>query len=494
MTSCFLIMPNNIFEKKYASKILLLNTKIDIILCEDPVFFGDRDIKMNFNKKKLVLHRGSMKFYFDYLKENTNHNIKYLEYNFLKKDKYNFLSNYKKIYHYDFVDHLLHTKVYKIINKFNLETNELFNPLFLLSKDDIKKYKETKKGKNYFHRDFYFWQVEHLKIPFITKSYDSDNRKSIPKDIEIPNEFYFKTNDTNTDYVKEAKEYVEKNFKKNYGNLDNFIFPVTFKTSKKWVSYFHKHKFHYFGTYQDAIVEDKPFLFHSLYSSLMNIGLLTAKYIVDKSVDYYKNHKKEVEINNFEGFIRQIIGWREYQRMLYFCEYENLKNSNYFGLKKKLSKSWYNGSTGIKPVDDTIIMAFNDGYLHHIQRLMVIMNTQILCRINPHDIYKWFMEFACDSYDWVMIGNIYGMGYFSRITTRKPYISTSNYIRQMSNYKNDGIWNEIWDSLFYNFLVDMENKNKLTGGAAIYLRNLATFNKKSKRDKDTILKKAKYLL
>jgi len=139
-------------------------------------------------------------------------------------------------------------------------------------------------------------------------------------------------------------------------------------------------------------------------------------------------------------------------------------------------------------------MAFENGYLHHIQRLMVMMNTQILCRINPQDIYQWFMEFACDSYDWVMIGNVYGMGYFSRITTRKPYISTSNYIRQMSNYKNDGIWNEIWDSLFYNFLVDMQNKKKLTGGAAIYLRNLATFDRKSKKDKDTILGKAKYLL
>jgi deoxyribodipyrimidine photolyase-related protein len=105
----------------------------------------------------------------------------------------------------------------------------------------------------------------------------------------------------------------------------------------------------------------------------------------------------------------------------------------------------------------------------------------VLARINPRDIYNWFMEFSCDSYDWVMIGNVYGMGYFNTTTMRKPYISTSNYIRNMSNYENDGHWNEIWDAMFYKFLID--NKPKLTGGAAFYLRNLAYFEKKVNQKK-----------
>jgi len=119
--------------------------------------------------------------------------------------------------------------------------------------------------------------------------------------------------------------------------------------------------------------------------------------------------------------------------------------------------------------------------------LMVMLNFMVLARINPKDIYNWFMEFSCDSYDWVMIGNVYGMGYFNTTTMRKPYLSTSNYIRNMSNYENDGHWNEIWDAMFYKFLID--NKPKLTGGAAFYLRNLAYFEKKSKSEKKEIFSK-----
>ena len=113
----------------------------------------------------------------------------------------------------------------------------------------------------------------------------------------------------------------------------------------------------------------------------------------------------------------------------------------------------------------------------------------VLSKIQPLEIYKWFMEFSCDSYDWVMVGNVYGMGYFSTNTMRKPYLSTSNYILKMSNYKKDGHWNEVWDSLFYNFLLD--NKEKLKGGAAFYLRNLTYIEKKS--NKKNFLNKAIYV-
>ena len=195
---------------------------------------------------------------------------------------------------------------------------------------------------------------------------------------------------------------------------------------------------------------------------------------------------------DYEGFVRQLIGWREYERMLYVLDYENLISSNYFGNKKKLNKKWYTGETGLKPIDDTIIKAFKNGYLHHIERLMVMLNFMNLARIHPRQIYNWFMEFSCDSYDWVMVGNVYGMGYFSTNTMRKPYLSTSNYIRQMTDYKNDGHWNEIWDALFYKFLTD--NKPKLKGGAAVYLRNLVHFEKKSSKEKKEIFESTKLIL
>ena len=186
--------------------------------------------------------------------------------------------------------------------------------------------------------------------------------------------------------------------------------------------------------------------------------------------------------------MRQLIGWREYERMLYVLDYKNLVASNYFGNSKKLTAKWYNGTTGIKPVDVTIKRAFKNGYLHHIERLMIMLNFMNLARIHPRQIYNWFMEFSCDSYDWVMVGNVYGMGYFATNTMRKPYLSTSNYIRQMTDYKNDGYWNNVWDALFYKFLRD--NKSKLTGGAAIYLRNLVHFERKTSEEQKKLLEYA----
>jgi len=361
--------------------------------------------------------------------------------------------------------------------------------MFLLTLSDLDEYmKHRGKSKTFFHKHFYDWQLKKLDIPYITKSYDDMNRKKIPKNFDLP-KLVINKNDNKTKYVKDAKIYVDKEFKDNYGDTETFFFPITHKTSKKWLNHFLKHNLDNFGNYQDAIIKDESFLFHSLLSTLINIGLLTPKEVIDKTIKYYEKHKKIVMINNFEGFVRQVIGWREYERMLYQLYYDEMVNSNYFGNNKKLTNKWYTGTLGIEPIDNTIVRAFKTGYLHHIERLMVMLNFMVLARIKPSEIYKWFMEFSCDSYDWVMIGNIYGMGYFNTNTMRKPYLSTSNYIRNMSNYKDDGHWNEIWDAMFYKFLID--NKSNLKGGAAFYLRNLVHFEKKSSKDKIKIFKKIK---
>ena len=259
---------------------------------------------------------------------------------------------------------------------------------------DLDEYMKQKgKSKTFFHKHFYDWQLKKLKIPYISKSYDEMNRNKIPKDFDIPKPVISK-NDNNTKYVKEGKEYVDKNFKNNYGNVEDYFFPVTHKTSKKWLKHFLKNRLSNFGNYQDAIIKDESFLFHSLLSSLINIGLLTPQEVVDETIEYYEKNKKEVKINNFEGFIRQVIGWREYERMLYQLNYDDLVNSNYFGNNKKLTKKWYTGELGLEPIDNTIKRAFKTGYLHHIERLMVMLNFMVLVRIKPIEVYNWFMEFA----------------------------------------------------------------------------------------------------
>ncbi len=492
----FLIFPHNLFPKKQLLKFIPKDLDVKdlrFLIIEDPLFFGDKERIKNFTKLKLVLHRASMKYYEDYLDDEIKpKSVKYIEYNDAKK--YSYLKKLKKednIYMFDPCDHLLVKRITKI-----KKPNILDTPLFLLSNDNMKEYeKEKGKSKTFFHKHFYEWQLKNdpggIKVPYIKKSYDEENRKPPGKQLKVPTFIGDKVNDNDSKYVKEAKKYVDKNFKSNYGDVENFFFPITHKTSNKWLKDFVKVRLKNFGTYQDAILQNEPFMFHSLLSSMINIGLLPPSEVLEEVINYYEKNKKEVKINNYEGFVRQLIGWREYERMLYVLDYDNLTSSNYFGNKKRLNSKWYTGDTGLKPVDDTIKKAFKNGYLHHIERLMVMLNIMNLARFHPRQIYNWFMEFACDSYDWVMVGNVYGMGYFATNTMRKPYLSTSNYIRQMTDYKNDDHWNEVWDALFYKFLTD--NKSKLKGGAAVYLRNLVHFEKKSSKEKKEIFDKIKGL-
>ena len=479
MNNCFLIFPNQLFQIKHIEKYI----KYDIFIIEDTLFFSDKERIVNFNKLKLVLHSASMKYYHDYLTKNKC-NVQYINFNKLN-NQYKFLKNYTKITTFHPEDHLLKKRLDNFVLKHKIKIIYIENPLFLLSQDDLDEYIEHKgKTKTFYHKNFYDWQINKLNIPYIDKSYDKMNRNSIPNDIQIPNSIRNK-NDNNTIYVKEAKKYIQKHFKNNYGNVVNFFYPVTHKTANIWLIDFIKNRLEYFGTYQDAILENQPFLFHSLLSSLINIGLLTPSDVLKQTINYYEKNKNKIQINNFEGFIRQLVGWREYMRMLYVKYYDQLITSNYFNNTKKLDKRWYNGTFGILPVDNTIKRAFKYGYLHHIERLMIMLNFMGLVQIHPNQIYKWFMEFSVDSYDWVMIGNVYGMGYHNTNIMRKPYISTSNYIIKMSNYKPDGVWDKVWTALFYKFLVN--NKDKLKGGAAFYLRNLSYFQKKTKKQQEEML-------
>ena len=285
------------------------------------------------------------------------------------------------------------------------------------------------------------WGKKKIDIMPNVKSQDKYNRKALPKKEKIPK---IPSNKSDKKYIDEAIRYVNKNFDKNYGNVDNFMFPVTHSTAKKFISHFLKYKIKKFGEFQDAIVENEKFLFHSLLSTSLNIGLINPIDLAEK-VEKYK-----APLNSREGFIRQLF-WREYQRFCYI--YYNFKGKNYFGNRKKLSKDWYNGTLGVDPVDNSIKNGFETGYLHHIERLMVIGNFMNLSGISPKEGFKWFMEFSCDSYEWVMHQNVLDMVFFvsGGATMRRPYISSSNYISKMSNFKK-GEWNDIWDKKYKDFI------------------------------------------
>ena len=206
-----------------------------------------------------------------------------------------------------------------------------------------------------------------------------------------------------------------------------------------------------FGTYEDAIVAEGTILNHSVLTPMLNVGLITPEEIVGTSLLYAKEN--DVPINSTEGFIRQIIGWREFIRGVYETRGRDERLKHFWGFSKKIPPSFYDGTTGIYPIDQTIKKILKTGYCHHIERLMVLGNFMLLCEFDPDEVYRWFMELFIDAYDWVMVPNVYGMSQFADegLFATKPYISGSNYLMKMSNYKK-GDWQAVWDGLFWRFM------------------------------------------
>lgn len=433
-----LILPNQLFDKKHLPKPKDVE---QIIIYEHPHFFT----RFNFNKKKLMLHRASMKYYYDYLK-NKKYNVSYLEYD---KDLKITQTMKEKLLMFDPIDKIKDLE--SIISYLEEQSRLIESPNFLLTKKEYQRYRDEKSTKFVFN-NFYMWSKELLDIIPNIKSTDKQNRQSIPKNLNLPK---IPSNKSDSEYIEEAGKYVEKHFSKNYGNTTNFQYPVTHSTAKKWLKDFIKNKFEKFGPYEDFVDKNSKnnILFHSCLSSSINISLINPEDIINEIMPL----KKTIPINSFEGYIRQLF-WREYQRFTYI-HYDFFKD-NYFGHKKKLGKEWYNGTTGIKPVDDSIKLGFETGYLHHIIRLMIIGNWMNMNEIAPMEGFKWFMEFSCDSYEWVMCQNVLDMVFFvsGGETMRKPYSSSSNYILKMSNYKKEE-WCQKWDDTYRKFVLD--NKDKL---------------------------------
>lgn len=422
----FLILPNQLFDLKYIDK------NFDIILWECPHYFTD----YIYNKKKLILHRASMQYYYDLLKAN-GYNVSYKTFS-------ETLSNNEVYMCYEPLNKLEKLKIPNV-QIYNKKT-----PNLLLNNHLINQYRQ--KTDKFFFNAFYMWSKKSLNIIPSLKSYDKMNRKTIKNKTIIKQPFDCKLSKDSQTYINEAIKYIELYFSKNYGNTNDFIFPITHQDAKKWLKHFIKHKFMLFGDYQDYIDKDDKYLYHSLMSSIINIGLINPIDII-KEINKVQN---KIPLNSYEGFIRQLF-WREYQYYCYlFIDYDNINMSN----KKHLSNSWYDGTTNIKPLDDSIIEAFNTGYLHHIKRLMIVGNYMNLSLINPKEGFRWFMEFSCDSYEWVMYQNVYDMVFFVTYgkTTRRPYISSSAYILKMSNYKKEN-WCHIWDKKYYKYI--KKNQKKL---------------------------------
>ena len=451
MSQINLVFPNQLFENSP-----LFNNNFPCYLVEEYLFFK----QYPFHKQKIAFHRSTMKKYADFLIKEMNINVHYIESIDSLSDIRFLLRKLKKngvkhINYIDPVDSWIQKRLNHICNEQKISYEKFPSPLFINTESDLKDFFRRDK-KKYHQTTFYKDQRKKYSIlinadgkPTGGKwTFDIENRKKYPLK-KVPPQVKFPDSD---EYYEEAKLYVNKYFSDHYGTLSkNPIYPTSFETTKDWLHQFFEHRFFEFGDYEDAILKDNSILNHSVLTPMLNVGLIKPKEIIDECLNFVKINN--IPINSSEGFIRQIIGWREFIRGIYIIKGGEERTKNFWKFDKKIPQSFYNGSTGIDPVDCTIKKILKTGYCNHIERLMILGNFMLLCEFDPNEVYRWFMELFIDSYDWVMVPNVYGMSQFSDggLMASKPYISSSNYIIKMSNY-GKGDWQSKWDGLFWRFM------------------------------------------
>ena len=450
--SLFLILGNQLFNSKYINEY----KKCIFFMCEDLELCSSP----KHHKLKILLFLSSMRSYADklrkekfklnYISLENNSDIPYI----LKLEKFIKKKKITEIINFEIEDKFFEKKVELLIKKNNLNWKILNSPMFLTSRNDFRDFLD--KTKKPLMANFYKISrrkhnilIENNKPKGGKWSFDEENRKKISKEIKVPKQL--KLNETH--HTKELKRIVDLKFPSHLGSVENFWFPTTEKQANKWLDFFLKEKINLFGDYEDTVDKERNILFHSVLSPLLNIGLITPDLILYK----IKKLEKKIKINSYEGFIRQIIGWREFMRGIYQNYEKELTQSNFFKHSRNLNISWYDGTTGLIPLDHSILNAKKYGWSHHIERLMILSNIMNLCEIKPQYVYRWFMEMFVDSSDWVMAPNVYGMGLFSDggIFSTKPYICGSSYFLKMMNFKRDN-WCDIMDGLYWRFI----NKNR----------------------------------
>ncbi len=428
---------------------------------DDTLFFMCEDRNMctrfAYHKHKLVLILSAMRsFHDDVLAEQDSVYFKLddqpdLDYDAKLRqnlEKYNI----PKLVMWEIPDRPLESHIRQFAKNAGVELEFVTTPMFLTSRQTFRDYTESVK-KPFMHT-FYQRQRKALDILVTTDgkpvggrwSFDDENRRKLPKNINIPE----MPGSNWTAPTKTVVKVIDSEFPDHPGDTQNFYLATTRRQALYQLRTFLDERFEKFGPYEDAIDADEPFLFHSVLSPYINIGLLTPDEVVDRALAHAEEHN--THFPSVEGLVRQLIGWREF----IFGVYRTLDfDQNFFAHKRRLTDAWYTGRTGLPPLDSVIQRVLRLGYCHHIERLMIVGNLMLLCRIHPRHVYRWFMELFVDAADWVMLPNVMGMSQFADGGgfATKPYIAGSNYIRKMSNFSK-GEWCDIVDGLYWRFIAD----------------------------------------
>lgn len=398
--------------------------------------------------QKVVAFFQSMRNFKDWLHE-RGHQVVYYELDH-KDNEQELTKNLKKIlkdknaekFEYQLPDeYRLDKQLKEFCSNLDIDTEVYDTEHFLTSRSDLAEFYEGKKQytMEYFYRHMrkkYDIMMVNDKDPEGGKwNFDQSNRKKWTGKHDIPHERGFRKD------VSGIINMITDHNVETMGNIDpdNFNWPTSRADCLSVLNYFCKHLLVHFGDYQDAMHTEEKFLFHSRLSFAMNSKMLHPMEVVEAVIEHWRDNKDEIDISQVEGFVRQIIGWREYMRGIYWKEMPGYKRSNRLDNQNKLPEFYWTGNTKMNCLHHAIKQSLDDAYAHHIQRLMITGNYALLTMIHPDEVCDWYLGVYIDAIEWVEITNTRGMSQYADggIIATKPYVSSGSYINKMGNYCKD---------------------------------------------------------
>ena len=329
-------------------------------------------------------------------------------------------------------------------------------------------------------------------------NFDAENRKKLPANHTPPRPIEFARN------VSDIVEMLHTEAIRSIGTLDSsrFTWPVTREESLQTLDYFCAELLPLFGTYQDAMHSEHRFLYHSKLSFALNTHLISPLEVINAAIHAFEHSKGAISLAQIEGFVRQIAGWREFMRGIYWTHMPDFKKLNFFRNTRRLPGYFWTGQTKMNCLKQAITQSLEEGYAHHIQRLMVTGNFALLAGINPDEVDEWYLGIYIDAIEWVQLPNTRGMSQFADggIVGTKPYCSSAQYINKMSNYCSSCFYNYKekfgdrgcpFNTLYWDFL--MRNKELLERNPRIGM-GYQLLAKMPEKDKKSIAQKASEVL
>ncbi len=363
-----------------------------------------------------------------------------------------------------------------LVEKYGGELTVVENDLFLSTREEWAQWRESSQSSTYRQEQWYRHMRRETGILMDGDSpiggewnFDDQNRETPPDGWTPPPVPEFDPDGI----TREVHAFVTDRYD-GWGNedLDSFIWPVTRAQALQALDHFVEVRLPEFGPYQDAMVDGAWALDHSLLSPAMNLGLIHPKEAIERVVSAYRE-REDLPINSVEGYVRQVLGWREFMRHVYREAMPGMDDANQLNQTRALPPLYYDGETEMRCMNDAVGHVWERGYAHHIERLMLLANFALIYGSDPHELNDWFHFGFVDAYHWVTTPNVVGMGSFATdILSSKPYASSANYINRMSDYCSSCPYSQAkttgedacpFNSLYWTFLKDNEELLRGTG-------------------------------